>query len=64
MQTEQTPVHQDQAPRGPVYPVQATHPMNSSRLLLELMQLGGDRTSAGRNRTSCQASGGFVRRRG
>lgn len=47
MQTEQTPVHQDQAPRGPVYPVQATHPMNSSRLLLELMQLGGDRTPTG-----------------
>ena len=47
MQTEQTPVHQDQASQGPVYPVQATHPMNSSRLLLELMQLGGDRTNTG-----------------
>jgi diguanylate cyclase (GGDEF)-like protein/PAS domain S-box-containing protein len=47
MQTEQTPVHLDQAPEGPVYPVQATHPMNSSRLLLELMQLGSDRTNAG-----------------
>ncbi len=47
MQTEQTPVHLDQASRGPVYPVQATHPMNSSRLLLELMQLGGDRVPTG-----------------
>jgi diguanylate cyclase (GGDEF)-like protein/PAS domain S-box-containing protein len=47
MQTEQTSVHQDQASQGPVYPVQATHPMNSSRLLLELMQLGGDRTNTG-----------------
>ncbi|MFT4554716.1 MAG: diguanylate cyclase (GGDEF)-like protein/PAS domain S-box-containing protein [Planctomycetaceae bacterium] len=47
MQTEQLPVQADQASRGPVYPVQATHPMNSSRLLLELMQLGGDRVQNG-----------------
>ena len=44
MQIEQPQVQPSQSPRGPVYPVQATHPMNSSRLLLELMQLGGDRT--------------------
>ena len=44
MQTEQPQVQPNQSPRGPVYPVQATHPMNSSRLLLELMQLGGDRS--------------------
>ncbi|MGZ0168327.1 MAG: hypothetical protein ACKVHE_02105 [Planctomycetales bacterium] len=42
MQTEQLPVQPNRASQGPVYPVQATHPMNSSRLLLELMQLGGD----------------------
>jgi diguanylate cyclase (GGDEF)-like protein/PAS domain S-box-containing protein len=47
MQTEQTPVQQDQASQGPVYRVQAAHPMNSSRLLLELMQLGSDRVRAG-----------------
>lgn len=47
MQTEQLPEQPNQASRGPVYPVQATHPMNSSRLLLELMQLGGDRVQNG-----------------
>lgn len=47
MQIEQPQVQPSQSPRGPVYPVQATHPMNSSRLLLELMQLGGDRTRTG-----------------
>ncbi|NQV27061.1 MAG: diguanylate cyclase [Rhodopirellula sp.] len=41
MQTEQPQVQPNRTPRGPVYPVQATHPMNSTRLLLELMQLGG-----------------------
>lgn len=43
MQTEESTVQQNRTSQGPVYPVQATHPMNSSRLLLELMQLGGDR---------------------
>lgn len=47
MQTEQAPEQAGPTPRGPVYPAQATHPMNSSRLLLELMQLGGDRTQTG-----------------
>ena len=47
MQIEQPPVEPNQATRKPVYPVQATHPMNSSRLLLELMQLGGNPGKAG-----------------
>jgi len=42
MQTEQATSEPNRATLGPVYPVQATHPMNSSRLLLELMQLGGE----------------------
>jgi len=33
--------------RPPVYPAQATHPMNSSRLLLELMQLGTRQADTG-----------------
>ncbi|MDA0283522.1 MAG: diguanylate cyclase [Planctomycetota bacterium] len=41
MQSELTELEKKKTPRLPVYPVQATHPMNSSRLLLELMQLGG-----------------------
>lgn len=43
MQTEHATEKPGRTARGPVYPVQATHPMNSSRLLLELMQLGGNR---------------------
>lgn len=47
MQTDQAAVKPERISRGPVYPVQATHPMNSSRLLLELMQLGGNRERNG-----------------
>lgn len=47
MQTDQTASESKASPRPPAYPVQATHPMNSTRLLLELMQLGGNRDRSG-----------------
>jgi diguanylate cyclase (GGDEF)-like protein/PAS domain S-box-containing protein len=47
MRIEHPPVEPARTPHRPAYPVQATHPMNSSRLLLELMQLGGNRERSG-----------------
>lgn len=48
MQTGTSSSDNDTQTRPPVYPAQATHPMNSSRLLLDLLQLGArDDTKGG-----------------